>query len=104
MRYIIDLHHRTQGATAQARHRLAAAHKKLRKLPHTLELAHRAVTTHQKRIADLQQEEKALRIYMQQLQAENELHNEALQVILRVDAGFGTGRNIAWLSEMGYLV
>ncbi len=89
---------------ALTRHRLAAAQKKLRKLPHTLELVHRAVTTHQKRIADLQQEEKALRIHMQQLQAENELLNEALQIIIRVDAGFGAGPNIAWLIEMGYLI
>ena len=89
---------------AQARRRLAAARNKLCKAPQALQRAQQAVVTHQARLADLRTEHEELTAHLIRLQDDNAHHNDPVMIIARVDAGFGTGPNIAWLLEMGYTV
>jgi hypothetical protein len=89
---------------AKTRRCLAAAQKKLQQAPQRLQQAQRAATTHQQRLARLQTEYDALKAHLKQLQADNESNPHPVTVILRLDAGFGTGPNITWLIEMGYII
>jgi hypothetical protein len=89
---------------AHARRRLTSAQKKLSRTPQALHRAQQAVITHQARLADLQAEHDQLNAHLTQLQADNAQNDDPVPLIVRVDAGFGTGSNITWLIEMGYIV
>jgi hypothetical protein len=89
---------------AKARRRLASARSKLSKAPLALQKAQQAVVTHQARLADLRTEHEELTAHLIGLQDDNTQNNDPVMIIVRVDAGFGTGPNIAWLLEMGYTV
>jgi len=89
---------------AKARRRLAAAQKKLERAPQHLQRAQRAAATHWKRLEHLQAEHAKLTEHLAQLQADNESNPDPVIIILRMDAGFGTGPNITWLAEMGYII
>ncbi len=89
---------------AKARRRLASVQKKLKRTPRQLQQAEQATATHRQRLAQLQAERVALATHLAQLQADNERNPRPETIILRLDAGFGTGRNLTWLIEMGYLI
>jgi hypothetical protein len=89
---------------AKARRRLASARNKLSKAPQALQKAQQAVATHQARLADLRTEHEELTAHLTRLQDDNAHNNDPVRIIVRVDAGFGTGPNITWLLEMGYTV
>ena len=89
---------------AKARRQLASARKKLTKAPQALQRAQQAVATHQARLADLHTEHVQLTAHLTQLQADNARNEDPVMIIVRIDAGFGTGPNIAWLLEMGYTI
>jgi hypothetical protein len=89
---------------AKARRQLASAHKKRTKAPQALQQAQQAVATHQARLAVLHTEHEQLLAHLTQLQADNARNSTPLMIIVRIDAGFGTGPNITWLLEMGYTV
>jgi hypothetical protein len=89
---------------AKARRRLAAAQKKLKKAPRYLQKAQRAAATHRGRLERLQAEQAELTAHLARLRADNESNPNPVSIILRIDAGFGTGPNITWLIEMGYFV
>jgi hypothetical protein len=89
---------------AQAQHRLASAQKKLAQAPGRLQQAEQAVANHQARLAELQAEYKALKAHQARLEADNAANLEPVNVIVRLDAGFGTGPNVTWLIEMGYII
>ena len=89
---------------AKARRRLASARKKLKKAPKNLQQVQQAAKTHWRRLACLQAEHDELTVHLAQLQADNENNPKPVIIILRIDAGFGTGPNITWLIEMGYIV
>jgi hypothetical protein len=55
-------------------------------------------------LADLQAQHEQLSAHLTQLQADNAQNDDPVTLIVRVDAGFGTGLNITWLIEMGYFV
>ena len=86
---------------AKARRRLAAAQKKLDKAPSALKKAQQAADTHRQHLKELRTEQAALIGHLEQLQADNASNPDPVTIILRVDAGFGTGPNITWLIEMG---
>jgi hypothetical protein len=88
----------------KARRRLASARKKLSKAPLALRKAQQAVATHQARLADLRTKHEELTAHLIRLRDDNAQNDDPVMVIVRVDAGFGTGPNIAWLLEMGYTV
>ena len=66
--------------------------------------AQRVMAEHQRQAALLRQELEALRRYLAQLEADNATNPNPPVCILRVDAGFASGPNVAWLVEMGYQV
>jgi hypothetical protein len=89
---------------AKARRRLASVQKKLERAPQQLQQAEQATATHRKRLAELQAERAELVAYLAELQTDNERNVDPVVIILRIDAGFGTGPNITWLIEMGYII
>jgi len=95
---------RKHSQLAQARHDLERARKRLAQAPRQLQQAEQSTATHRERLAELQAEYDALRAHLTQLQADNERNPDPVVIILRMDAGFGTGDNLTWLIEMGYIV
>jgi hypothetical protein len=95
---------RRHSRLAKARRRLASVRKKLAQAPRQLQRAEQATATHRQRLAELEAAHAELSAYLAELQADNERNTEPALIILRIDAGFGTGPNITWLIEMGYLV
>ncbi|MFL7793115.1 MAG: hypothetical protein AB8I69_13305 [Anaerolineae bacterium] len=89
---------------AKTRRQLASARTKLAKAPLALQKAQQAVATHQARLADLHAEHELLTAHLHQLRADNARNTDPVTIIVRIDAGFGTGPNIAWLLEMGYTI
>ena len=95
---------RKHSRLAKARRRLTSVLKQLDQAPQQLQQAEQATATHRQRLAQLQTERDQLVAYLAQLQADNQANAAPVTIILRVDAGFGTGPNITWLIEMGYLL
>jgi len=95
---------RKHSRLAKARHRLASLRKQLDQAPQQWQKAEQATATHRQRLAQLQTERDQLAAHLAQLQADNQANAAPVTIILRVDAGFGTGPNITWLIEMGYIV
>lgn len=56
------------------------------------------------RVQEHQAEQAKLRERRQQFEQDNATNPNPLQAVFRLDAGFGTWENIAWLIEMGYEV
>jgi hypothetical protein len=95
---------RKHSRLAKTRRRLSSAQTKLKKTPSQLQKAEQAAAVHRQRLAQLQTERDQLVAHLAQLQVDNENNSNPATIILRLDAGFGTGPNITWLIEMGYLV
>jgi hypothetical protein len=95
---------RPHSMLAKARRRLAAARRKLAKLPELWQKAEQAVASHRARLNQLETERTELKAHLARLKADNESNADPVPVILRLDAGFGTGPNLAWLIEMGYII
>ena len=66
--------------------------------------AQRVLAEHQRQAVSLRQELEALGRYLAQLEADNATNPNPPVCILRVDAGFASGPNVAWLIELGYQV
>jgi hypothetical protein len=99
-----DRQERPYSKLAKARRRLAAVQRKLAKVPERLQKAERVVASHRARLDQLQAERAELKVHLHRLRSDNEHNPEPVPVILRLDAGFGTGPNLAWLIEMGYII
>jgi hypothetical protein len=99
-----DRQERPYSKLAKARRRLAAVQRKLAKIPEQLQKAERVVASHQARLDQLQAEHAELKVHLDRLRSDNEHNPEPVPVTLRLDAGFGTGPNLAWLIEMGYII
>jgi hypothetical protein len=99
-----DRKERPYSKLAKARRRLAAAQRKLARVPERLQKADRAAATHRARLDQLQAERAALKAHLDRLRSDNENNPQPVTIILRLDAGFGTGPNLAWLIEMGYII
>jgi hypothetical protein len=89
---------------AKARRQLAGAQKKLVKAPERLQKAERAAATHRARLNQLEVERAELKAHLDRLRTDNKNNPEPVTIILRMDAGFGTGPNLTWLIEMGYII
>jgi hypothetical protein len=77
--------------------RLARCEKKAIQLEKQLQADHQQEVIAQIRISRLQQRLKAF-------EADNQSNAFPIQAVFRIDAGFGTRENVAWLIEMGYEV
>jgi hypothetical protein len=89
---------------AKARRRLASARKRLLRVPERLQKAEQAIATHRARLERLHAERAELKAHLARLRQDNETNPQPVSIILRLDAGFGTGPNLAWLIEMGYII
>jgi hypothetical protein len=89
---------------AKARRRLVATQKKLSQVPGRLQKAEQAAASHRAQLDLLQAERVALKAHLDSLRTDNQNNPEPTPIILRLDAGFGTGPNLAWLIEMGYII
>jgi hypothetical protein len=56
------------------------------------------------KLASLQTQQAPLTAWLAQLTAENASQPTSLAIIIRLDAGFATDANLAWLIELGYTV
>lgn len=95
---------RPHSKLAIARRRLAAARKRQARIPERLQKAEQAIATHQARLDRLQVQRAELQAHLERLRGDNENNPQPVAIILRLDAGFGTGANLAWLIEMGYII
>ena len=95
---------RPHSKLAMARRRLAAALRKLAKIPERWQQAERAAASHRARLDQLQAERTELKAHRARLRSHNESNPVPVPVIVRLDAGFGTGPNLTWLIEMGYII
>jgi len=95
---------RPHSKLAKARRRLAAAQRKLAKIPERWQKAERAAASHRARLDQLQTKRDELKAHLDKLKRDNGNNPEPVSIILRLDAGFGTGPNLAWLIEMGYII
>ncbi len=55
-------------------------------------------------LAELEAEHARLTTHLAQLEMDNATNPAPIQAVFRLDAGFGSGPNVAWLIEMGYEV
>jgi hypothetical protein len=69
-----------------------------------MQRAEQVITRHRQKIQVLEAERQALCEWLAQLEAENASNPDAPACLWRMDAGFGSGENIAWLIEMGYAI
>lgn len=77
--------------------RLARCHKKAVQQEKQLQTHQQQATTAHLQVVRLQQRLKAF-------EADNQSNTFPIQAVFRIDAGFGTRENVAWLIEMGYEV
>jgi hypothetical protein len=89
---------------AKARQRLDSAQKRQQR-------AGRALRANAARLTKLEQEgltqqaqQTRLLDWLAVLESDNATHPNPPQMVLRIDAGFSTDDNLAWLIEMGYVV
>ena len=88
----------------QARLRVQADgwQRRLPRLVEQIAQAERVLVTHQARLAEQETRWVALRAWQAQLAADNQANPNAPEIEARMDAGFASGDNLAWLLEMGY--
>ena len=89
---------------AKARRRLASAQERQAKVPERLQKAEQVTASHQARLDQLQAERAELKEHLERLRSDNENNTKPVTIFLRLDDGFGTGPNLAWLIEMGYIL
>ena len=87
----------------QARRRLAACHRRLARAEKQINEATRIAAQHRKQAQALQADYDELGVWRNKLQADNEANPNPVIIFIRLDGGFGSGANITWLIEMGYM-
>jgi phage shock protein A len=92
--------------TARKRlHEQCASWRKQRERAHQqIQRAEQVIAKHRQKIQALEAERDTLRARLAHLEAENASNPNAPTCLWRMDAGFGSGENIAWLIEMGYAI
>ena len=95
---------RPHSQLAKLRRKLASAQKREACAWRDLtQLQNRATRWHQQ-ISEPQEALLALDEWLASLQADNMANPNPVSMVVRIDAGFSTGLNLAWLIEMGYTV
>ena len=90
---------------------LARARQHVAQLEKRIQRGLKAVETHEQRarkldatLARLEAERQTLVARRAELEADNQSNPNPVNIRVRMDAGFGSGAEIAWLIEMGYTV
>jgi hypothetical protein len=89
---------------AKARRRLASAQKREKRAWSKLQELHRRRDRQQQETRSLQKELFSLNERISRLETDNLTNLNPVPIVLRIDAGFSIGINLAWLIEMGYIV
>ena len=91
------------GKLALLQKQVAGWHKRLPRLAKQIALAQRVLAGHQTRLSEQEIQLTQLRAWQAQLTADNQANpNPPPHIEARMDAGFASGENLAWLMEMGY--
>ena len=89
---------------AKLRHKLAAAQKRELRAWCTVKKVQTIRANQEDEMYTLQEQQTRLDEWLAELEADNRANPNPIPFVLRIDAGFSTGPNLAWLIEMGYIV
>jgi hypothetical protein len=89
---------------AKARRQLVSAQKRGARAWHDLQQVQRRIADQQGQMLAWQDTLLALDEWLACLDADNRANPNPVSIALRIDAGFSTGPNLAWLIDMGYTV
>jgi len=89
---------------AKTRRKLTSAERREQRAWRDLQKLHRKRDKHQRKMSQLQAELLSLDEWLADLEMDNQTNLNPVSIVLRIDAGFSTGPNLAWLIEMGYIV
>jgi hypothetical protein len=78
--------------------------RRLPRLAHHLTTCERVLTRHHATLMQLRAEGTALQQWLTHLEDDNRTNPDPPTCRVRMDSGFGSGANLAWLIEMGYEV
>ena len=88
----------------RAKRKVATYTKRLPRCQKALAVAERRLARHERQFDESQSLVDQLQQHYEQCQAENAANPNPIQATFRLDGGFASGENIAWLIEMGYEV
>jgi len=91
-------------ALAKARRQLISAEKRERRVWRDLQKQQRKRDLRQRELDEMQDDLISLDEWLSCLEADNQTNLNPVSIVLRIDAGFSTGSNLAWLIEMGYAI
>jgi hypothetical protein len=93
---------RPNSQLAQLRKKAATWHKRHLRVQNQVNKAQSWLAQQRQRLSEWEQETAELRQRLQRFEAENAANPNPIQATFRLDAGFGSGSNLALLVEMGY--
>jgi len=89
---------------AKTRHKQAAAQKREARAWRNVKKVQAIRINQEGEMQILQEQLTQLEAWLAELEADNQANPNPIGFVLRIDAGFSTGPNLAWLIEMGYIV
>lgn len=89
---------------AKTRHTLAAAQKREQRAWRDVKKVQTIRANQEDEMRTLQEQQTHLDEWLAELGADNLANPNPIPFVLRIDAGFSTSLNLAWLIEMGYIV
>ena len=93
---------RPHSRLAKARRQLASAQKREARTWRDLQQVQRRIADQQGQLLAWQDRLLAVDEWLAGLDADNRANPNPVSIVLRIDAGFSTGPNLAWLIDMGY--
>lgn len=87
---------------ARARRKVSTYQKRLPRTEKALAVAERRMTKCERKLVTAREEVDRLHCHHKQLMTENECNPHPVRALFRLDGGFASHENIAWLIEMGY--
>jgi uncharacterized coiled-coil protein SlyX len=93
---------RPYSALAKARQRVSMLERRQGRQEKKIAALEKHLHRHQQQVFDHQEEIQRLRMRLDHFEAENSTNVYPIQADFRLDAGFGSRENIAFLIEMGY--
>jgi hypothetical protein len=89
---------------SKARHKVAVCWRRIQRRCREMTRARQAVEHQAVKVRAFESELASLESRLAQFVAENRTNRALIRAIFRLDGGFGSGENLAWLIEMGYEV
>ncbi len=86
----------------RARQKVTMYEQRRPRVHKALATAQRRLHRHERALVEATAEVERLRKHQADLEEENRVNSHPIQAVLRLDSGFASRENIAWLMEMGY--